>query len=168
MRIIDMPEFQDKMDLLTCNKDTTVLKAAEKMQSENRGAILITDKEERLIGIFTERDVLNKVVAAKKDPAKLKLDDVMTKDVKTAFLTDNIPESMRRMSQGRFRHLPVVDDENKLLGIVSQGDFVAITWYDLWRRLKNKTKAYFLSFTQVWMIVIALILYTFAVLVLSH
>lgn len=168
MRIIDIPEFQDKQDILTCEGSSTVFAASKKMKERKTGAILVVDKKEKLIGIFTERDILNKVVAAKKDPAKITLKDVMTKDVKTAHIKDSIPESMRRMSQGRFRHLPVVDDDDMLLGIVSQGDFVALTWFDLWRRFKTKTKNYFLSFTQVWMIVIAIVLYTFAVLVLSH
>ena len=163
MRIVDIPEFQDKDKLLTCRKGLTVLEACQMMQKENRG-----ENDETLIGIFSERDVLNRVVAIKKDPEKITIDEVMTKDVKTGSLTDNIPESMRRMSQGRFRHLPIVDDDNKLIGIVSQGDFVALTWYDLWHRFKQKTKTSFIGFTQVWMIVIAIILYTFAVLMLSN
>ena len=158
MRIIDIPEFKDKKALLTLDSDVTVHDAAKEMKRCNFGAVVVT-RNGKLCGIFTERDTLMKVVAEKKDPTKLKLSDVMTKNVKTARIDDEVADSMRRMSQGRFRHLPIVDEEGNLTGMISQGDFVAITWYQLLQRFKMHLKSSFGSYTQLWMLVLAVLIY---------
>jgi CBS-domain-containing membrane protein len=112
-----------------------------------------------VVGIFTERDLLTKVVGKRKKTEDLALIDVMTKNPKTASLNDTVADSMRRMSQGHFRHLPVIDDKKNLIGIISQGDFVAYTWYDIFTKITNQTKRSFLSNTQVWMLVLGPLAY---------
>lgn len=159
MHIVDIPEFKDKKAILTLNKDTALYEAAATMKKHNYGAAAVTDKDGKLVGIITERDFLMKVVAEKKDIAKLKVSDVMTTNVKTAKINDTVYDSMRRMTQGRFRHLPIVDDNGVVTGMVSQGDFVAITWMQLFEQFKNRTKTSFLTHTQIWTIVIAILVY---------
>ena len=61
----------------------------------------------------------------------------MTVRVQTANENDSVTDCLRRMSNGRFRHMPVVNDNGKLLGMMSQGDFVAYTWPEIWRRVKE-------------------------------
>ena len=116
-------------------------------------------RETKVVGIFTERDLLVKVVGKRKKPEELTLVDVMTKNPKTASMNDSVTDSMRRMSQGRFRHLPVVDDHNNLIGIISQGDFVAYTWYDIFNKVTGETKRSFLTNTQLWMLVLGPLAY---------
>lgn len=159
MHIVDIPEFKDKKATFTIHLDTDLYEAAALMKKNNVGAAVIVDSEDKLVGIISERDFLMKVVAEKLDITKMKVSDVMTKNVKTAKVTDTVHDSMRRMTQGRFRHLPIVDDEGKVTGIVSQGDFVAISWYQLLEQFKNRTKTSFLTHTQIWTIVISIIIY---------
>lgn len=140
MQIKDMPEFRDKSHVMSFEEDTLLYEAVNAMAKKNYGACLVTRKD-KLIGIFTERDLLRKVVPDALDVKKTLLKDVMTKSVKTAKTDDSIAECMRRMSQGRFRHLPVVDDSNNILGMLSQGDFVAFTMSDIMHRFKESALA---------------------------
>lgn len=159
MHIVDIPEFKDKKSILTLASDTTLYDAAATMKKHNYGAAVVTDKDGKLLGIVTERDFLMKVVAEKKDISKLKVEDIMTKDVKTAKVNDTVYDSMRRMTQGRFRHLPIIDDNGKITGMVSQGDFVAITWLQLFEQFKNRTKTSFFTHTQIWTMIISILIY---------
>jgi len=140
MKISDMPEFQDKSEILTFSETTSLSEAIAGMADKNYGAALVT-KKDKLAGIFTERDVLRKVAGRGLDTKKEKVKDYMTKDVKTANKDDKITDCLRRMSQGRFRHLPVVGEKDELLGLLSQGDFVAFTMSDVISRFTATSKA---------------------------
>ncbi len=159
MKINDIPEFRDKKHVLTFAPSTNVLEAVKQMVAQNYGSVVVTEQK-KIVGIFTERDLLKKIVAHELDPAKLTLQDVMTRDVKTASVEDDIANCMRRMTQGRFRHLPVVDDNGNLIGMLSQGDFASLTWGHLYSHFKNFAKINFTVYTQVWMLIIAFISYS--------
>lgn len=158
MRIIDIPEFKDKTDVLTMLETANLMDVVVKMAERNVGSVVVV-RDSKVVGIFTERDLLTKVVGKRKKAEDLALADVMTKNPKTASLNDTVADSMRRMSQGHFRHLPVIDDKKNLIGIISQGDFVAYTWYDIFTKITNQTKRSFLSNTQVWMLVLGPLAY---------
>ena len=140
MKINDMPEFKDKDEVLMFPESRPVGDAIDAMAEKNYGAILVT-KAGKLSGIFTERDILRKVAAERKDLSKTKLKDVMTKNPKTATANDNVSECLRQMSEGRFRHMPVVDEQGKVTGMLSQGDFVAFTMSDILARFGTTAKA---------------------------
>lgn len=140
MKISDIPEFRDKSEVLTFDEGADVCDAIDLMAEKNYGAVLAT-KKGKLSGIFTERDILRKIAACRLDLKGLKLKDVMTPNVKTASADDTVTDCMRRMSQGRFRHLPIVDDKGKVTGMLSQGDFVAFTMSDLIARMGSAAKA---------------------------
>lgn len=159
MKIIEIPEFKDRGNVLQLSPTTTVLDACHEMAKKNYGSCLITDKGV-LKGIFTERDLLIKVTAKGLDPKKTQLKDVMSTDPKTAHIEDDIFESLRRMNAGRFRHLPVVDEKKHVIGIVSQGDFVALTWGQFFQRFQQYTKSSFSTHTQLWMIFLGVLAYT--------
>jgi CBS domain-containing protein len=84
------------------------------------GSVLVMQGE-RLLGIFTERDLLVRVVAADLDPMATRLDEVMTKDVETIGAEEPVREAIRRMDEGCFRHLPVVLG-GRVLGVLSSRD----------------------------------------------
>lgn len=140
MRIIDMPEFKDKSQVLTFDGGKPIIDAVKVMAEKNYGAVLVTTKG-KLAGIFTERDLMRRVAADGLDMKKKKLKDVMSKNVKTAKTTDKVADCMRRMSQGRFRHMPVLDAKGKVKGMLSQGDFVAITMPEILARARDSAKA---------------------------
>ena len=140
MKISDMPEFKDKSEVLTFTDGTSVANVIAGMAQKNYGAALIT-KNKKLAGIFTERDVLKKIAGKGYDLKKKKVSEFMTTDVKTATADDKVSSCLRRMSQGRFRHMPVVDENGHITGLLSQGDFVAFTMSDIFARLGTTTKA---------------------------
>ena len=160
MKIKDIPEFQDKNHVLSLEKDVTIRNCVKKMHDFSYGSVVITEKK-KVIGIFTERDLLNKVVANDIDPDKLTVDNVMSKNISTAKLEDNINHVLRRMSQGRFSHMPIVNDQNELIGVISQGDLVSNSWSEIFHFLGVKTKSSFLTNTQIWMLFFVLVLYGF-------
>ena len=99
---------------------TTVLDAVRKMNEERIGALLVMEKED-LVGIFTERDVLCRIVDQGRDPADTRVADVMTEEPVIVKANATVEEAMAVVTEKRCRHLPVMD-ENGLVGLVSIGD----------------------------------------------
>jgi len=100
----------------------TVKEAIELMASENVGSVVIVDDEMRPVGIFTERDLLMKVCARGLDPAEVRLEEVMTRDPIVVRESDTARKALEIMLHFGFRHLPVVDSEGRLVGVVSIRD----------------------------------------------
>jgi CBS domain-containing protein len=92
------------------------------MASESIGALVVMEGE-RLLGMFTERDALSKVLAGGLDPGATKVSEVMTKDPYCIPPTTTVGEAMGLITHRRFRHLPVMEDGN-LLAVVSSGDLI--------------------------------------------
>jgi CBS domain-containing protein len=97
-----------------------VTECVRTMSSARIGALLVL-KGEMLVGIFTERDALNRVLAAGLDPRSTKVSDVMTKDPVSVPPSTSVGKAMELVTQRRFRHLPVVEN-GKVLALVSSGD----------------------------------------------
>ena len=100
--------------------EATVLDAVRKMNQERIGALLVMSGND-LVGIFTERDVLTRVVDQRRDPAATRVAEVMTAKPVVVTAAATIIEAMAIVSEKRCRHLPVVD-EGRLVGLVSAGD----------------------------------------------
>jgi len=95
---------------------------SREMRNRRIGAVLVTDPEGRLLGIFTGRDAVCRMLAECRDPAGTRLGEVMTRNPETIGPKTTAIEALRLMRDCGFRHLPVVEGE-RLLGIVSRGDF---------------------------------------------
>lgn len=102
--------------------DASVLDAAKAMNERSIGALVVV-RDEKVVGIFTERDILNRVVAQQCDPATTIVEQVMTAPVACCSPDTSRAECGTVMRGRRIRHIPVVDDEH-LVGIVSIGDIV--------------------------------------------
>ena len=105
----------------------TVTDAMRAMQREHRGCVVVTDdgtKSSKVIGIFTERDVLFRIVDKGRNPATLHIGDVMTPDPETLPVRSTVAYALNLMSVGGFRHIPVVDDEHHPAFVVSVRDVV--------------------------------------------
>jgi len=100
--------------------DNSVTECVRVMSAYRIGALMVLDGE-RLIGIFTERDALNRVLAAGLDPVSTRVSSVMTQDPFCISPGTTVAEAMELVTQRRFRHLPVVED-GKVLAVVSSGD----------------------------------------------
>ena len=102
--------------------EATVLNAARQMNELHIGALVVTEGP-RVLGIFTERDVLNRVVAAQLEPAKTTVREVMTAPVVVCEPSATRADCRALMTARRVRHLPVVD-RGRLIGVVSIGDLL--------------------------------------------
>jgi CBS domain-containing protein len=109
---------------VTMRPEATVQQACREMRSNRIGAVLITDEAGRLLGIFTGRDAVCRMLAEGRDPAGTTLREVMTSNPETLGPRQRAIEALRLMRDCGFRHVPVVDGD-RLLGIVSRGDFQA-------------------------------------------
>ena len=113
-----------KREVVHLSAAASVREACELMASNHVGAVLVMEGG-RLDGIFTERDALNRVLAARLDPDGTTLGDVMTQDPVTLDPQTPVTEALRLMSEIGFRHVPIVD-QDEVLGIISLRDFVGV------------------------------------------
>jgi CBS domain-containing protein len=107
---------------VTMRPSDTVQAACERMRDARVGSILITDEHGTLVGIFTGRDAVCRVVAAGRTPEHTRLSEVMTPKPNTLPPNKNALDALRTMWDGGFRHIPVVE-HGRLLGVISRGDF---------------------------------------------
>jgi len=91
------------------------------MAERNLGSILVTENG-RLLGIFTERDALRRVMAPGRDPDLTILAEVMTREPDTIRARDSVDNAIRRMDEFGYRHLPVLDDDDRVIGVLSIRD----------------------------------------------
>ncbi len=107
--------------VLCISPTTTVLDAVQLMNRHKVGSACVCI-DDRIIGIFTERDVLTRVVGEKRDPVDCLVEDVMTSDIAYARMNTEVDQVAAIMKVRRIRHLPVCDDHGRLQGLVSIGD----------------------------------------------
>jgi signal-transduction protein with cAMP-binding, CBS, and nucleotidyltransferase domain len=113
-------EIERDFDPVMLPSSTTVMMAARHMHSRRVSAVLVTEGEAELAGIFTERDAISRVLAEGKDPAQTTLPQVMTDNPEFVTPQKSAKEVVQLMQALRCRHLPIVD-EGKAVGMVSRG-----------------------------------------------
>ena len=101
-----------------------VYEAAERMNEDKIGSLVVLDQG-RLVGIITERDILQRVVAPRLDAGATHVADVMTTSLICCRMHTTVEEARGVMKNRRIRHLPVVDDNDEMLGLISIGDLNA-------------------------------------------
>jgi CBS domain-containing protein len=124
-----MPTVQDVIAVKGANvfsiaPSATVLEATQKMNQHKLGALLVMS-DGPVAGIFTERDVLRRVVAEQRDPSTCTVGEVMTTEVICCHPNDDLDEISAVMQQKRVRHVPVCDADGRIMGMVSIGDINA-------------------------------------------
>ena len=164
-RLIDRPEFKTKPTPVTFNKNDTVDKASEVMSDKNYGSVVIVDKNQKVIGIVTERDIVKKLVLKNLSPKTTKLEEIMTSNPRVADENDNVLDWLRIMSNDRFRRLPVVDKNGKIKVIFTQGDFVSYTWPDLFYQASQMAKASILGGFSIYGLITMMVIYSIAIII---
>ena len=106
----------------TVERGATVAEAVRQMNEKGVGALLVVDHA-KAVGIFTERDVLRRIVDADRDPALVHVAEVMTRELVTITAETRLEEAMAVMTERRFRHLPVMET-GEIIGMVSSGDLM--------------------------------------------
>ena len=104
------------------NEAASVMDACNKMRDCRIGSVLVTADVDRLVGIFTGRDAVCRVLSQRRDPSTTRLAEVMTPNPITMSPDQTAMDALRLMSNGGFRHVPLVKN-GRILGIVSRGDF---------------------------------------------
>lgn len=109
-------------ELSVISKSQTVLEAAQIMASKNIGAMPVVEGS-RVVGIFSERDIMKRVVAKNLNPGTTKIESVMTKELIVAHPEETLEDVERKMKVAGIRHLPVISDD-KLVGMLSLRDLL--------------------------------------------
>jgi CBS domain-containing protein len=112
------------MHVYSAAPDETVLQATRKMNQHRIGAMLVMNGE-RVAGIFTERDVLQRVIGEMRNPADIAVGEVMTRDIVCCGPDATLEEMSEIMRSRRIRHIPICDEDGKLMGLISIGDINA-------------------------------------------
>ncbi len=108
---------------ITCERGATVRQAIEIMQRERTDCVLVVDLG-RLVGVFTERDVLTKVAARGVDIDRLRIGTLMTPNPDCLSMDHELAYALNQMSIGEYRHVPLVDDHGRPTGVVSMRHIV--------------------------------------------
>ena len=123
-------------NLITAKGSDTVRTACRLMAEKRIGALLVVEHG-HIAGIFTERDALNKVLAAALDPDATPLSAVMVRDPQTIRADKPLAYALHMMAEGGFRHVPVVDDAGRPVGMVSARDALGQDMVDLERDMQR-------------------------------
>ena len=109
-----------------CSPQDDVQTLAKQMRDNNIGFVpVLSDPDERkLVGVVTDRDVSSKVVAAGYDPRFTQVEEIMTRDVLSCDKGELLKKAFAKMQSGKIRRLPVLDKEDRLVGIISLDDIV--------------------------------------------
>ncbi|GJM24525.1 MAG: signal transduction protein [Phycisphaerae bacterium] len=128
--MLTVGEFLERKghQVFSIGPDATVLEAAKIMNEHRIGGLTVLENE-NIVGMFTERDVLNRVVAKQLDPVATKVKDVMTSPVVTSPEDCDVNVCAADMSSKKIRHMPVVardSGKERLIGMISTGDLMAL------------------------------------------
>ena len=110
---------------------TSVREAAQLMEQEDVGALPVVDDGTRLVGILTDRDIAVRVVGQGADPERTQVGDVASKDVVALTPEHDLDDALKLMAQEQVRRLPIIAEENELVGVIAQADLA--------RMAKDKT-----------------------------
>lgn len=111
-------------NLVIAHPDDSVLEAVERMSRRRVGAILVVD-DDRLVGIFSERDALKRVLAEELDPRTTRVGEVCTRELKVVNRDAPVRECVILVKRHGIRHVPIVDDQGHPVGILSSRDFLS-------------------------------------------
>ena len=120
------------VDLITIEPTATLADAVKLLATHRIGAVVVTGADRRLVGILSERDIVRALAEQGAGALQAPVSESMTRKVVTCSETETISEIMERMTAGKFRHVPVLD-QGRLTGIVSIGDVVKLRLQEMER-----------------------------------
>ncbi len=113
-------------ELVTARPDETVVEAARKMAENAVGSVVVVDDRGTLLGIVTERDIVVRVVARGLDPSKTLVGEIMTRNPVTIYDDASLSAAAELMRRKRVSHLPVINEEGRVVGMISRSDIVRL------------------------------------------
>ena len=136
MLVSDVTEGNTRQVVIIDPSDT-IADAVDLLHLHKIGAVVATADGATIEGIISERDIVRHLAAEQEGTLRLKVEDLMTEDVPTCSPEDDAESVMARMTEGKFRHMPIVDGTDRLIGIVSLGDLVNARLQELEASLTN-------------------------------
>ncbi len=120
MKVIDMAVH----NVETITADTTICECARQMRFEHVGSLVVVDSERSPIGMITDRDITIEAVARNMNPQTTTVGEIMTTPVVTATPNESMMVALARMREFGIRRLPIVDENNRLVGVISNSNLV--------------------------------------------
>ena len=124
LKTVDLAELIAGKTPITVETGISVLEACQVMSEANKGAIMVLDND-KLVGIFTERDLLRRVIAEGLNPQEIKVENVMTESLVVGSPSDSYQRGLQKMISANCRHLPLVKGD-KVVGLVSRRDLMEL------------------------------------------
>ena len=123
MRVGDVPGVTTR-SVVTIEPRDTIADTVYLLNEHSIGAVVVSSDGREILGIISERDVVRHLAREQEGTLRVPVEDLMTENVVTCRLGDSLEATMGTMTAGRFRHMPVVDDDGGLTSLVSLGDLV--------------------------------------------
>lgn len=158
MQIGEIREIRNRPPILAMDAARPLDAAIQEMCLRNHGSVVVTE-EGRVAGIVTERDLLHRILGSHRSTEALRLRDVMTRNVAVARLDDELSDGLKKMKDGHFRHLPVVDDRGRPVTMITARDFVAQDPVSSMQIIKETTPRKFYDGFQPWLMTVGIITY---------
>lgn len=130
MRVEDVSGVTSRK-VITVAPNDTIADAVDLLKEFAIGAVVVSSDNKSIAGIISERDVVRHLSREQEGTLRLKVEDLMTRNVSTCQLGDGLDETMAVMTAGKFRHMPIVTSANELCGIISLGDLVDVKLNEL-------------------------------------
>ena len=111
------------LDVKSCTPDTDLATAAKIMWESDCGAVPVVNSDREVIGMVTDRDICIAAATRAARPSDIRVKDVMSRDVASCGIRDDVHVALNTMKEQRVRRLPVVDEQERLAGIISVNDF---------------------------------------------
>ena len=111
-------------DVKSCSPDTDLASAAKIMWDGDCGVVPVVNEQRRVVGMVTDRDICIATATRSARPAEIQVRDVMSRELSSCHLTDDVRDVLKTMKRARVRRLPVLDNEERLAGIISLNDLV--------------------------------------------
>jgi CBS domain-containing protein len=138
MQVQKILEEKNIQKVVTIQSDASIQSALTLLKEYQIGAVVVMDQSDKLTGILSERDIVRALVKASSDFFEQPVSTIMTKSVQTCQLTDRSYDILNKMTNGRFRHIPVMND-GELYGIISIGDVVKARLFEVEQENKALT-----------------------------
>ena len=124
MRVGDVPGVRER-SVVTIDPRDTIADTVYLLKEHSIGAVVVSSDGSTILGIISERDVVRHLAREQEGTLRVRVEDLMTENVVTCTLDDHLEATMGVMTEGKFRHMPVVDAGGGLASIVSLGDLVS-------------------------------------------
>jgi CBS domain-containing protein len=139
MRIADVIGTSSTKVITSAPRDT-IADVVDLLKEYSIGAVVVTSDGRSIVGIISERDVVRHLATEQEGTLRLRVEELMTENVSTCRLDDEIETVMTTMTAGHFRHMPVVADDDGLCGLVSLGDLVDARLSELEASLRGSSQ----------------------------